>query len=155
MSNPISSSRGENLATLRQKLDQMGVEVFFLDRENAQGWNKKLPDLHFVDMKMATWFKPDPYSGEINTVNAEGRKSSSAATNERNDNKKFTVKRDDDKFFMGSKFHISNSFGPDKKTFNCFVGLKLIWLQFLGSLSVISENTLMAKKHTFHHWKDS
>ena len=147
---------------MRQKLDQMGIEDFVLDRENAHDWNKNLPDLHFVNMKMATWLKPDPYSGEINPVSAEGWKSSSAATKKRNDNKKFTVKRDNVKFFMGAKLQTPNNFGWEslmhlimaRQEDFLLLCLKMIWLQFLGSLSVTSENLLMVKKHLFYNWKD-
>ncbi len=95
------SDETENLAALREALEEL--ETSFLERvhqEEEQETPSNEDEQAQATMTSTTRFELDPYAGDINPAESDGRKLFLAATKEKDDDKKFTVKQDNAKLFM-------------------------------------------------------
>ena len=106
------SDETENLAALREELEELETSFFGLvdqeeeDEETTSDENEQAQ----ATMAATTRFELDPYAGDINPAESDGRKLFLAATKEKDDEKKFTVKQDNAKLFMEAMMHDSNKF---------------------------------------------
>ena len=71
---------------------------------------------------MATIFELDPYAGNINPVDPDGRKLFLAAMKERDNDKKFTMKQVNAKVFLDAMLHDSSKFSWESLVHSVPVG---------------------------------
>ena len=118
----IGTNESEDILALQQELDRATLHDLDLS---------SLEDLDSIDNqepnpiqapRMATIFELDPYAGNINPAESDGRKLFLAATKERDDDKKFTVKQDNAKVFMDAMLHDSSKFGWESLVHSVPVG---------------------------------
>ena len=120
--NSVGTSESENILALEQELDRATLDdLSFSSLEDLETSNSS--DSNSIQApKMATVFELDPYAGNINPADTDGRKLFLAATKERDDDKKFTVKQDNAKVFMDAMLHDSSKFGWESLVHSVPVG---------------------------------
>ena len=139
------TDESENLSTLQQELDRAMPDKLSLS--SFKDVNPTiLPESTTQAPTMATLFELDPYAGNINPADSDGRKLFLAATKERDDDKKFTVKQENAKVFLDAILHDSSKFGLESLVHSVPV---------CGNGETLSIFTLMAKKHLFRWQKPS
>lgn len=121
-SNSFGTNESENILALQQELGRATLDDLSLSSIDDFGSSNIVDSNPIQAPRMTTVFELDPYAGNINPADTDGRKLFLAATKERDDDKKFTVKQDNAKAFMDAMLHDSSKFGWESLVHSVPVG---------------------------------